>query len=196
MITIFDLIGVFVFAISGAVAAQEKEMDAFGMFILAAATGLGGGTLRSVFTGSVPPPALVDPWLLGTCAIATGAAFLAKPLWEKLNRVVSIFDALGLGLFVCLGIRAAQAAELDTWAALLMGVVSGTFGGVIRDVLRNEIPLVLRREIYATAGATGGIVFLLLQGTSLPFSWNIAISTMVTAGIRLYSIKHDLHLPR
>lgn len=194
-LTVLDLIGVFVFAVSGAIAAQEKEMDILGMFVLAAATGLGGGTIRSIVTGVVPPPVLVDPWLLGVCAGATVLAFFAKRLWERMNRAVSVFDAFGLGLFVCLGMRSAQAAGLEVWAVLLMGVVSGTFGGVIRDVLRNEIPLLLRREIYATAAAAGGVVFLLMQGLAAAPWISITVSTTVTATIRLIAIQKDLHLP-
>lgn len=195
-VVIFDLVGVFVFAVSGATAAKEREMDVLGMMVLAVATGLGGGTLRSVLTGDVPAPLLVDPLLLGTCSAGTVFAFFAHPLWERHSRVVSIFDALGLGVFVCLGIKAAQNVGLEMWSALLMGIVSGTFGGLIRDVLRNEIPLLLRREIYATAAAFGGVIFLGLERMSVPTTVSIFISTVIIASIRIYSIKRDLHLPR
>lgn len=100
-----DLIGVFVFAVSGAIAGRQKEMDLFGMFMLATVTCVGGGTLRSLLIGVTPPPVLNDPAYLIVAAIATIASFYAEPIWERGERVVSLFDALGLSIFVCIGVQ-------------------------------------------------------------------------------------------
>ncbi len=157
---LFELAGVFVFAISGAIAGRKNEMDFFGMFMLALVTCMGGGTLRSLLIGDTPPAVLVDPTYLLLVTVATLVSLYAEPLWEKWSRAVSLFDAVGLGFFVCIGIQVAQNRGLDWWACLGMGVVTATFGGVLRDLFRAEVPLIFRREIYATAALLGGFIYL------------------------------------
>ncbi|MGC6467212.1 MAG: trimeric intracellular cation channel family protein [Akkermansiaceae bacterium] len=192
---IADLIGVFVFAVSGAIAGRQKDMDVFGMFMLATVTCIGGGTLRTLLIGATPPPVLTDPAYLIVAAIATVASFFAEPLWEKWQRAVSLFDAIGLGVFVCIGVQVSQANGLDWWACVGMGMVTATFGGVIRDLLRTEVPLIFRKEIYATAALVGGLVYLLLDFAGLPSPANIVLTTTLTAAIRIMAIRLNLNLP-
>lgn len=190
-----DLIGVFVFAVSGAIAGRQKEMDLFGMFMLATVTCVGGGTLRSLLIGVTPPPVLSDPAYLIVAAIATIASFYAEVIWEKVERVVSLFDALGLGVFTCIGVQVSQANGLAWWACVGMGMVTATFGGVIRDLLRTEVPLIFRKEIYATAALSGGLIYLALDFLSLSTGLNILLTTTITATIRITAIRLNLNLP-
>ncbi len=190
-----DLIGVFVFAVSGAIAGRQKEMDIFGMFMLATVTCVGGGTLRSLLIGATPPPVLADPAYLVVAAMATIASFYAEPIWERGERVVSIFDALGLGVFVCIGVQVSQANQLSWWACVGMGMVTATFGGVIRDLLRTEVPLIFREEIYATAALVGGLIYLGLDWIGTPTGFNILITTTITAAFRITAIRLNLQLP-
>lgn len=192
---IADLIGVFVFAASGAIAGRKNQMDIFGMFVLALVTGMGGGTLRSIMIGDTPPAILVDPTYVLLAGGVSVLALYAKPLWERWSRVVSFFDAIGLGIFVCAGTQIALDHGLAWWASLGMGVVTATFGGVLRDMFRAEIPLIFRKEIYATAALLGGIIYLAGVWLGLPPSYNIPISMTVTVGVRLAAIRYDIRLP-
>jgi uncharacterized membrane protein YeiH len=192
---LFELVGVFVFAISGAIAGRKNEMDIFGMFMLALVTCMGGGTLRSLLIGDTPPAVLLDPTYFMVAATATVASFYAEPVWEKWARAVSLFDAIGLGFFVCIGIQVAQNHGLSWWASLGMGVVTATFGGVLRDLIRAEVPLIFRKEIYATAALLGGFIYLAGDWFGLQPRFNIPITTAITAGMRLAAIRYNIHLP-
>ena len=194
-IYIFELAGVFVFAISGAIAARKNEMDIFGMFMLALITCMGGGTLRSLLIGDTPPAVLIDPTYALLAVAATVVSFYAEPLWVKWQRAVSLFDAIGLGVFVCIGTQVAQDHGLSWWACIGMGVVTGTFGGVLRDMFRAEVPLIFRKEIYATAALIGGFIYLAGDWIGLLPLYNIPITTVITAGIRLAAIRYGFHLP-
>ncbi len=190
-----DLIGVFVFAVSGAIAGRQKEMDLFGMFMLATVTCVGGGTLRNLLIGVTPPPVLTDPAYLIVAAIATIASFYGQPIWQRAERAVSLFDALGLGVFVCIGVQVSQANGLAWWASVGMGMVTATFGGVIRDLLRAEVPLIFRKEIYATAALAGGLMYLALDFLHLSTGLNILLTTTTTAAIRITAIRLNFNLP-
>ncbi|MGJ8634694.1 MAG: trimeric intracellular cation channel family protein [Luteolibacter sp.] len=192
---IFDLTGVFFFAVSGAIAGRKNGMDIFGMFMLGLVTCIGGGTLRSLLIGATPPPVLTDPAYLSLAMGATIVSLFAEPLWEKWKRAVSLFDAVGLGLFVCIGIQVAQNHGQTWWACLLMGLVTATFGGVLRDLLRAEVPLIFRKEIYATAALVGGIAYLICDHFGLQPRYSIPITTVITGGIRFAAIQFNLRLP-
>ncbi|MGB1260177.1 MAG: trimeric intracellular cation channel family protein, partial [Akkermansiaceae bacterium] len=167
MLYYWDIVGTFFFCLSGALAGRQKGMDWWGVFVLALVTGTGGGTLRSVMIGDVPPPVFRDPIYVILAGAATPCATLFTAWWQRFNREVSVMDAIGLGVFVCIGTQIASAHGLAWWAAAGMGVVTATFGGVIRDVLRAEIPLVFRSEIYATAALAGGLLMLGLEAIGL-----------------------------
>ena len=193
MIYYWDIVGVFFFAVSGALAGRQQGMDLWGVFLLALVTAVGGGTLRSILIGDVPVAFLTDPAYVITIAIACICGILFPELWLRLRRAVSVVDAFGLGIFACIGTQIALAHGLEWWAAAGLGVISATFGGVIRDVLRNEVPLILRKEIYATAALGGAFLLMGLNHLGVPEHLSILIATIATAAVRLISIRYAVN---
>ena len=158
MLAVLDLIGVAVFAASGALAAVHARLDVFGVVVLAAVTALGGGIVRDLLLGVTPPSTLRQwPYLLVPAVVAL-LVFRWHPAVARLRRGVQLADALGLALFVTTGTTVALGTGAPAVTAGLVGVITGVGGGVLRDVLLNEIPTVLRRDIYAIAAAGGAVV--------------------------------------
>lgn len=193
MLFYWDLAGVFLFAISGALAGRQKGMDLWGMFIMALVTSCGGGTLRSVLIGDVPPFLFTQPIYLIVAVLATAVAVLFPFLWDRFSREISMLDALGLGIFVCIGTHTGLDHSLPWWSAAGMGVITATFGGVIRDVLRNDVPLIFRKEIYATAAFGGALLLLGLENIGVGKQWSIAIATFATAAVRILAIRYAVN---
>jgi uncharacterized membrane protein YeiH len=189
----FELIAVFVAAVSGALAGKQKDMDLFGMFVVGVLTGMGGGTLRSLLIGDLPPPLFRDPIYLIVAAVAVLFARFGAPWWSKIRRVVSVVDAMSLGMFVSIGIRISQEHGLPWWACVINGVITATFGGVLRDIARVEVPLIFRREIYATACLVGGFVLLALDAVGVPGPIGMLVITVLITGIRLFAIRYSLN---
>ncbi len=194
MIYYFDLAGVAVFAISGALVAGYKRMDLFGVLVLALVTAVGGGTLRDLLLGArvfwVADPTYVI--VAGTAALLT-AALGIRVVARK--RLLLFADAAGLALFTVLGAHKATVAGTAPSIAIVMGVMTGVVGGAVRDLLAQEIPLVLRREIYATAAFVGACVFVLLLEAGLamrPAAWTGLLATL---GLRVAAIHWKLSLP-
>ncbi|GAA5495804.1 UPF0126 inner membrane protein YadS [Rubritalea halochordaticola] len=190
----WDIIGTFFFCVSGALAARQVKMDYLGMFLLALITGTGGGTVRSVMLGDTPPPIFRSPDYIVVSIVAVLAAILYERLWERYQREVSVVDALGLGLFACVGARAAGDAGLAWWGCMMMGMVTATFGGVIRDIIRNEVPLIFRKEIYATAALLGAGLMLWLDNLGVQPEVSVVLSALITAVIRLLAIRYAVHM--
>ncbi len=158
-----DHAAIAVFAISGALVASRKQMDAVGFILIAIVTGFGGGTLRDLLLGRTPVFWLRAPELV---AVATAVAVLVFFIAHRLHnrfRALLWADAVGLAIYAVLGAEIAMLAGAHAWAAVILGVITATFGGIARDVICNEIPLILRREIYVTAAAAGATVFVLLR---------------------------------
>jgi uncharacterized membrane protein YeiH len=193
LIQVWEILGTFVFCVSGAVAAREKAMDWFGMFVMAFVTGAGGGMIRSVLIGDLPPLFLKDPQVFGLAVAGTVAALAGARWWPKVRRVVSLIDAIGIGLFTVTGIRISEDHGLPWWSCLALGVITATFGGVLRDVLRNEIPLVLRKEIYATACIIGGLAMLGMKRLNLHEGVVLGVTTAIIVTIRLLAIRYAVH---
>lgn len=193
MIQLWETLGIFVFCVSGALAGRQKEMDWFGMFVVALLTGTGGGLLRSVLIGDVPPAILTDPTSFTLAAAGTAVARIGATWWNRIRRVVSVLDAVGIGLFTVTGIRIAQSHQLPWWSCLALGVVTATFGGLLRDVIRNEVPLVLRKEIYATACIIGGLALLGMDRAGVPNSVSLGVTTCLVMTIRLVAIRYAIH---
>lgn len=158
-----DLIGTLVFAISGVLAAIDKKFDLVGAFILGLVTAVGGGTLRDLMIGTTPVGWMKDLNYLYMILAALPLCYFFKNHILKLRRSMFLFDTIGIGLFTILGLQKTLGVGLAPPIALLMGIVSATFGGVIRDVLSNQVPLIFRKEIYASACFAGGLVFLFLE---------------------------------
>lgn len=190
-----DLIGTFVFGLSGALLAVRKNLDLFGVASLALAAALGGGVVRDVLIGAVPPIALRD-WRYALAALAAAAVGFALHRWiERLGPAVRIFDAIGLAFFCVAGTSKTLAAGLPAFAAVGMGVVTGIGGGVIRDLLAAEVPLVLRREIYAVAAMAGAIIVAVAYEMDAYGPGPAAAGVLVTFGIRWVALRRNWNAP-
>lgn len=196
LIYILDLIGTFVFAISGTLAATEKRFDVFGAAVLAFVTAVGGGTIRDVMIGRTPVGWMQDLNYLYFILLAVPATFFFRNYIQQLRKTMFLFDTIGIGLFTILGLKTTLNIGLSPIIAVMMGTVSAVFGGVLRDVLSREVPLIFRKEIYATACLLGGIVYLFLSKTNLPDDWSIFITVMVVIGIRVVAVRKKLQLPK
>jgi len=192
--TLIDLLGTFAFAISGIRLASRKQIDWFGAYIAGLATAVGGGTLRDLLLDVTPF------WMLdGKYFLTTGVAMLVTLAFKKkifsLGGTLFLFDAIGLGLFTIVGISKSLAAGLPFWVCIVMGTVTGTAGGVIRDVLLNEVPLLLRKDIYALACVAGGLVYLLCYHLGLPKNLTELLAAGTVISIRIIAVKFHIHLP-
>ena len=175
-LVVLDLVGIFVFAITGALVAVRKGLDVFGVLVLAGTTGLGGGFLRDVLIDATPPAALED-WRYLVVPVAAGAlAFFYHPVLGRVERSVNVLDAFGLGLFCVTGALKAMDYGLGPAAAALMGMVTGIGGGMVRDLLAGRVPAVFRGELYATPALAGAVV--VVAGTHL----DLPLGVVVVAG--------------
>lgn len=194
-IYILDLIGTFVFAISGALIASKKQFDAFGTLVIAFVTAVGGGTLRDMMIGSTPVGWMNDTNYIIIVGLGLITSILFKKYIRKLSKTMFLFDTIGIGLFTILGLQKTLGLGLSPMIAVIMGMVSAVFGGVVRDTLTNEVPLVFRKEVYATACLLGGILYLILDVFHLEESWKIAITVLVIMIIRILAVKRKWALP-
>jgi len=186
-----DWAGTFVFALSGALAAARRRMDIVGMFALALVTATGGGTLRSFMIGDFPVPLLRQPWPFALILAATVIGFFFHQRIERLQKPIRLLDAIGLGVFVAVGVAISLDLGQPWWAALLLGCISATFGGVLRDVLRNEVPLIFNPgELYAVPAFLGAIVLLWLEFGFADISRSTAMiaGAATTITVRLFSM--------
>ncbi len=158
LLVVLDLVGIFVFAITGALVAVRKELDVFAVLMLALITGLGGGFLRDVLIGATPPAALADWRYLLVPAVAGLVTFFFHPSLNRKERVINVLDAAGLSLFCVTGALKAVEFGLGPVPAALMGMLTGIGGGVLRDILTGRVPLVFRGELYATPALVAALV--------------------------------------
>jgi len=190
-----DLFGVVVFAVTGALAAGRKRMDLFGVTVLALATALGGGTVRDLVLGARPVFWVADPLYVVVGASAALLTFTVARLWRLPPRLLLVGDAFGLAVFTVIGAGKALAMDTSPLICVLMGVMTGTVGGMTRDILSGEIPLILRREIYATASLSGAVVYIVLS-VVWPGAWFAAAAGVaVVLAMRLAAIRFGLSLP-
>ncbi|PHZ85641.1 trimeric intracellular cation channel family protein [Paremcibacter congregatus] len=188
------LIGIAVFAISGALAAMRQEMDAFGLVVIATVTAIGGGTIRDIIL-DVPVFWVQDPMSLYiVIAMAAITPFWGRMLESRMSILV-LADACGLALFAVTGTEKALNFGATPLVAVMMGVMSAAAGGMIRDVLCNEVPLVLKKELYALPAIIGGACLVLLHMAGFDQKLNITLACMITLSIRLIAIKYSLSLP-
>jgi uncharacterized membrane protein YeiH len=191
-----DMAGVIVFALSGVILACRSRMDPFGMLVLAAVTGIGGGTLRDLVLGVRPVFWVADPTYLWVILATVALSILGFRYIHRLTRIVlPVTDAFGLALFTVIGAHKALLLQAPGVVAVLMGLLTGVAGGMIRDVLARRVPMVLREEIYATASIAGGIAFVALSAVGAPLATCVALSLAVTLGLRLAAIRWHLALP-
>ncbi|MFY0604425.1 MAG: trimeric intracellular cation channel family protein [Flavobacteriaceae bacterium] len=191
-----DIIGTFAFALSGALVASKKEFDLFGVIIIAFVTAVGGGMLRDILINAHPINWMGDLNYIWTILAAVVFTFLFKSKIAPLSKTLFLFDTIGIGVFTLLGIQKGLSFDLHPFVALVMGMVSAVMGGVLRDVLTNEVPLIFKKEIYASACLLGGIVYLLTNyfDVSEWFQFGATVSTVIV--IRLLAVKYHLRLPK
>jgi uncharacterized membrane protein YeiH len=189
-----DLAGVAVFAASGALVASRKEMDAVGFVLVGTVTGIGGGTLRDLLLGRAVFW-VMQPEYLAVCALVATVFFFGAPYIQRRYPVLLWADAAGLSLFTVNGVALALRAELAWPVAVLMGVMTATFGGLLRDVICNEIPLILRKEIYATAAALGAAVYVALDAAGVPAPAPVLAGFVACFALRALAIRFQLALP-
>jgi uncharacterized membrane protein YeiH len=193
-----DVIGIFVFAISGALLAVRKNFDVFGIAVLAEVTALGGGLFRDLVIGAVPPAAFTDLGYFVTPLIATLVVFFLHPHVERIQAAVLVFDAAGLGLFCVSGTTKAYSYGLNLTASATLGLATAVGGGVLRDVLANEVPSLLRwdRDLYAVPAIVGAtmVVLFIRYDVLTPFTTGLAVVTAFV--LRLLAMRYHWRAPR
>lgn len=194
-LVVLDLVGIFVFAVTGALVAVRKHLDLFAALVLAGVTGLGGGFIRDVLIGATPPAALAD-WRYLLVPVAAGLlTFAFHPTIGRLERVVTLFDAFGLALFCVTGALKAVEYGLGPLPAALMGMVTGIGGGILRDVLAGRVPIIFEGVLYATPALAGAAVAVLLDRTDLPLVVVAASGFGVCLGWRLLAAVRGWRAP-
>jgi uncharacterized membrane protein YeiH len=189
-----DIIGTFSFAVAGALAAMSKKLDPFGVLILSFVTAIGGGTVRDLLLGVHPVSWLTDMRAVSTILAGSCLSLFFANRLKQFFKLLTIFDALGLGFFTLVGIEKGIAHGLQPGICIALGTITGCFGGVIRDVLLNNVPLVFQKEIYASASIAGGIVYYIAHA-------NMGIEIAFVAGfvtivvIRLLALYYHWSLP-
>lgn len=196
LIYVLDIIGTFAFAISGALVASNKNFDLFGVIIIAFATAVGGGMMRDVLINAHPINWIGDLNYIWTILAAVVFTFLFKSKIAPLSKTMFLFDTIGIGVFTLLGVQKGLAFDLHPFIAIVMGMVSSVMGGVIRDVLTNEVPLIFKKEIYASACLAGGTVYLITNHFNLPENIQFLATVFTVIGIRLVAVRFKLELPK
>ena len=190
----FDLLGVAVFAVSGALVASRREMDLIGFGLMASATGIGGGTLRDVLLDR-PVFWIETPSYVGVCVAVAVLLFFSAHAFQRRYVVILWADAIGVSAYCVMGAEVALRHGADALVAVVMGMMTATFGGLIRDVICGETSLVLRKEIYATCAAAGAGVHIALSLLGTPFVWAASAGFLTAFILRGCGIKFGLALP-
>ena len=190
-----DLLGTIAFAISGVLVAMDKKLDLFGVIIIAFVTAIGGGSLRDMLIGDTPVAWMRDSAYTFTILGAVVFAILFQNRLKYLRRSLFLFDTIGIALYTMVGIEKGLDAGLIPFICVALGVITASFGGVIRDILCNEIPVIFRREIYATACIFGGAFYFLLLKTSLQQEYAYAFAILMVITIRTLAVRFKIALP-
>ena len=195
MFYIIDILGTIAFSISGVLVALNKKMDAFGILIIAFVTAVGGGTLRDLLIGETPVSWMKDMTFVYVVLASTVLAVIFKSKIDYLRKSLFLFDTIGIGLYTVVGVEKGINAGLHPIICIALGTMSACFGGVIRDILCNEIPVIFRKEIYATACILGGIAYFIIK--RLPIEGNLVfiIAGFVVIVTRILAVKFKLRLP-
>ena len=196
LFTVLDLAGTFAFATSGAVAARDRGLDWFGVVVIAFTVACGGGVLRDLCIGAVPPAGLTDWRYLAVAMAAALMAMAANTLVVRLAHPVILFDSIGLGLFAVTGAQKAMILGHNAEVAVLMGIVTAVGGGVMRDVLLNRVPVILQREIYALAALVGASIEVAGESLGWLSSGRTWIALAVCFALRYLSLRYQWNLPR
>ena len=196
MLFLLEMLAVAVCAITGALEAGRRRMDLFGASVIAFAGALGGGTLRDLLLGRLPVFWVVEPVYLYVAALTVIGTYLLTRRVQISARAFLLPDALGLALFTVVGTQMTLDFRPSVPIAVVMGVVTGVFGGIVRDVLCNEVPVVFRGELYATAALSGAVLFAVLEKAGVPTPYLLPLAASATFGIRVAALHWKIGLPR
>ncbi|MFG6686504.1 trimeric intracellular cation channel family protein [Mariniflexile sp. HNIBRBA6329] len=194
-IQIIEIFGTFAFAISGVLVALEKRMDPFGVLIIAFVTSVGGGTLRDVLIGLTPVTWMLNMTYVYVILGATIFSIIFRKRLNYLRISLFLFDTIGIGLYTVVGIQKGLIMGLHPIICIALGTITACFGGVIRDILCNEIPVIFRKEVYATACILGGFTYFILRALPIENYLMFIISGSVVIAVRLIAVKFKISLP-
>ena len=195
LITAIDILGTFSFAISGAFAAMEKKLDPLGVLVISFVTAIGGGTIRDMLLGDFPVAWLTNNTMAWVIAASIVIAIFFGSTLKKFDRLLFLFDAAGLGLFTMIGIQKGIQHGLSTGICITLGTITACFGGVLRDVLLNRVPLIFQKEIYASACIVGGLLFFVMHQLDLPDNANYVAGILAVFITRLLAVRFNWSLP-
>lgn len=190
-----DILGTIAFAISGVLVAMDKRLDPFGVFIIAFVTAAGGGTLRDLLIGINPVSWMETPVYISVIAASVVFAIIFRSKLRYLRTSLFLFDTIGIGLYTLVGIEKGLAAELLPVMCIALGTITACFGGVIRDILCNEIPVIFRKEIYATACIAGGSSYFLFRELFAEETYAYIAAILLVISIRLIAVRFKISLP-
>jgi uncharacterized membrane protein YeiH len=193
---VLDWVGIVVFATTGALVASRKQMDIVGFVLLGCVTGIGGGTIRDTLLGTLPVFWVTQPAYLVTCVVVSTATFFLHPIPQSRYAVLLWFDAVGMALFAVTGAEKALLAGTAPVIAVALGVITATFGGILRDILGGESPVILRREIYVSAALAGAALFVALSQWGLSRDIGLTAGLVTGAAIRFAALRWNWSLPR
>ena len=194
LLLIIEIVGTIAFAISGIRLAAAKKFDWFGAYVVGLVTAIGGGTLRDILLDTTPFW-MVNGWYLAVTGISLLYVILFRKQLVRLNSTFFFFDTIGLGLFVVIGIQKTLMFDYPMWVAIFMGTITGALGGVIRDILINEEPLIFRKDVYGTACIAGGVVYWLTMLAEFSGSVQQISCAVAVIAIRLLSVKYNWSIP-
>lgn len=195
LFNILEVLGTIAFAISGALSAMNRRLDLFGIFIIAFVTAIGGGTLRDALIGETPVTwmeNIVYIYLIGSVTILS---IIFRNKIDHLKKSLFLFDTIGLGVFTITGVETGIQNDLDPIISIALGAMTGTFGGVIRDILCNEIPVIFRKEIYATACIIGALAYIIMYDLGVRTDVIYLVTSLTVILIRLIVVKYHISLP-
>ncbi|WP_394749747.1 trimeric intracellular cation channel family protein [Spongiimicrobium salis] len=192
---VIDILGTIAFSISGVLVAMDKKLDLFGVFIVAFVTAVGGGTLRDILIGNTPVVWLQEPVYMFTIFGSVLFAIVFQAKLKYFRKSLFLFDTIGLGLYTLVGVEKGVAADLIPVMCIALGTITASFGGVIRDILCNEIPVIFRKEIYATVCILGGAAYFVLQKLPFADTYAYAIAILLIISLRIIAVRYKIALP-
>ncbi len=190
-----DILGTIAFAVSGVLVAMDKRLDLFGVLIIAFVTAIGGGTLRDLLIGNTPVTWMQDLTYVILIPIIVGLTIIFAQQLKYLRTSLFLFDTIGIGLYTMLGIEKGLEAELSPIMCIALGTMTASFGGVIRDILCNEIPVIFRKEIYATVCILGGALYFLLTWFNVSEEYAYISAILAVILLRILAVRFSIRLP-
>lgn len=195
LFSILDLLGTIAFAVSGALIAMSKKFDTFGVFIIAFVTAVGGGTLRDILIGNHPVSWMQQTYYVHTIIVTVILTIIFRKKIKHLSKSMFLFDTIGLGIFTIIGTEMGVQANFKPIISIALGTMTASFGGIIRDILCNQVPIIFRKEIYATAAIIGAITYIVLHNLGINSTIIYVSTTSIVIIIRLIAVKFHLSLP-